>query len=268
MEHTFKEATAAGTFDFFHKGHETFLLSTFTHADTVHIAITTDEFVRSTKQTVSVSPFKLRKKSVEDFLKKNHLAARAHIFELSDLYGPTLDPQCSFEAIIVTKQSQHGATLINKLRAEKNLFPLKIVEVPFAKAEDNTPISSSRIRNGEIDRSGKLWVKPEWLTQNLILPESLRPILQKPLGTLFLGDENHIEKAMHEAKNLLDPQVICLVTIGDIAAQSCNKVGILMDLAVVDFQVKRRALFNNLLELGFLKSTPNYVVENPKGIIT
>ena len=45
---------------------------------------------------------------------------------------------------------------ISDIRKSRGLAPIQIVEIPFVLAEDGEPISSLRIRYGEIDAHGKL----------------------------------------------------------------------------------------------------------------
>ena len=45
---------------------------------------------------------------------------------------------------------------INEIRISNHLDPLRIIVVEIAKAADGQPISSTRIRNGEIDEKGKI----------------------------------------------------------------------------------------------------------------
>lgn len=156
MARKFKIATAAGTFDHFHEGHKQFLLAAFDTADRLYIAITSDQFAKSTRQESDFTPFNQRKKDVENFLQKKGIFGRAYLIELDDIYGPTLDPSCNFEAIIVTEKTRYGAELINKLRRQKGLPPLAIEEVRYLTAKDGGDLSSSRIRAGEIDRGGNL----------------------------------------------------------------------------------------------------------------
>jgi pantetheine-phosphate adenylyltransferase len=60
------------------------------------------------------------------------------------------------EAIVVSPETRQRAEELNKLRTSKGLAALHIIEIPFVLAEDGTPISSIRIRYGEIDVHGKL----------------------------------------------------------------------------------------------------------------
>ena len=70
MARKFNVATAAGTFDFFHKGHESFLRAAFDYADTIYIGISSNAFGKSKKQVRDIAPFGLRKGDVEAFLKR------------------------------------------------------------------------------------------------------------------------------------------------------------------------------------------------------
>jgi inosine/xanthosine triphosphatase len=63
---------------------------------------------------------------------------------------PTLD------ALIASEETKLAAEEINKMREESGLTPLEIHLAPLVMADDSCPISSTRIRNGEIDADGKL----------------------------------------------------------------------------------------------------------------
>jgi pantetheine-phosphate adenylyltransferase len=45
---------------------------------------------------------------------------------------------------------------LNEIRRAKGLKPIEIVSVKLLKADDGQPISSTRIRLGQIDSSGRL----------------------------------------------------------------------------------------------------------------
>ena len=61
-----------------------------------------------------------------------------------------------FDAIVVTKETKKTAEEINNKLIHKKLKPLKIVKIPFVRADDNISISSTRIRNKEIDEDGRI----------------------------------------------------------------------------------------------------------------
>lgn len=268
MPPKFRVAALAGTFDHFHQGHQKFLVAAFDAADTIYIGITSDTFAQSLRQA-EVAAFADRKKEVEIFLAKNNLLLRTTIFELNDIHGPTLDEGSSIEAIIVTGKTRYGAELVNKLRREKGLLPLVIVEIAMVEAKDGGELSSSRIRNGEIDRKGDLFIQPLWLRKDLRLPPNLRLSLQKPLGALIFGHENNLNEAIAVAKeNLKGKNPVSVVTVGDVVTKSFNENGIPMDIAIVDFYVKRQQKFKSIKDLGFKKEEPDMVVKNAKGTLT
>jgi pantetheine-phosphate adenylyltransferase len=141
-----------GTFDIIHKGHKLLINKAFEIANkngTVFIGITSDDLIKNKKGTRS---FNSRKKSVKEFLEKKETLHKAIIKPISDKFGPTLDEE--FEAIVVSPETVKTAEEINKIRKNKGKKPLKIVKIPFVLADDGKPISSTRIRNGEIDTEG------------------------------------------------------------------------------------------------------------------
>jgi len=79
------------------------------------------------------------------------------IVKIFDPIGPAADIEDA-DVIIVSTESYRGALAVNERRREKGLNELKIIVTPLILAEDGKPISSSRIRSGEIDTEGKLLV--------------------------------------------------------------------------------------------------------------
>jgi len=72
---------------------------------------------------------------------------------LEDPYGTTIYDG-DFEAIVVSEETEPTAVKINEIRISKGMKPLDIVVVSFVLAYDGNPISSTRIRSGEINQNG------------------------------------------------------------------------------------------------------------------
>jgi pantetheine-phosphate adenylyltransferase len=58
--------------------------------------------------------------------------------------------------LVTSPETAQRLALANNLRAEKGFPPLALVTVDWIAAEDGRPISSTRVRSGEIDEQGKL----------------------------------------------------------------------------------------------------------------
>jgi pantetheine-phosphate adenylyltransferase len=59
-------------------------------------------------------------------------------------------------ALVASHETKAKARLLNEMRAKKGLKPVEVIAVELVKAEDGSPISSTRIRAGEIDSRGRL----------------------------------------------------------------------------------------------------------------
>ncbi|MBS7616839.1 phosphopantetheine adenylyltransferase [Candidatus Bathyarchaeota archaeon] len=151
----FKSVAVGGTFDELHKGHKTLLLKAFEVGEQVLIGLCTDEFVAKMKKPHMVASYEERLIELKCFLNKHGLLERAKIIPLNDAYGATLQKGC-LEAIVVSKETEPTAKKINEERTKHGLEPLKVVTIEMVPSENHAPISTTRIRMGEIDREGRL----------------------------------------------------------------------------------------------------------------
>jgi len=146
----YKNVAVGGTFDNFHKGHEKLLDEAFAIGQNVLIGVTSDEFGG---EKGDIDPCSKRISKLEEFLQK--FKSRYIVKRLEEPYGPTIyDPK--IDAIVVSRETKPTADRINEIRREKGMKPLEIFTIDWVLADDGKPVSSSRIRNGEIDRNGKI----------------------------------------------------------------------------------------------------------------
>lgn len=148
------EVAVGGTFQYFHDGHAKLIEKAFEIAKNgiVHIGLTSDEML---SKSHSVDNYEKRRTQLLQYIKKMGIPEdRYEITKLNDPYGPALEED--FDYIIVSPETYPVALKINSIRKEKGKKPLKIVYVEYVMAEDEIPISSTRIAEGEIDRHGRL----------------------------------------------------------------------------------------------------------------
>jgi len=248
-----------GTFDNFHKGHKEFLKYAFSLGEKVIIGVTSDTFVKSLKSGIqnsgSIEPFEKRKRAILEFIRKEKIINNVQILKIDNLFGPTLS-ESLLNGIVVSKNTKRGAEFINQERKKLGLNPLKIFIAPIIKAEDGKIISSERIRNGEINREGKLYVKSAWLKMDLILPKTLRKEFKKPFGVLI----NDVLK--HQSK------FNWVVSVGDVTTKRLNQLSVNQKISIIDFKVARKQTFSSFSGLGFLGNETVITADNPAGYIT
>lgn len=141
-----------GTFDRIHIGHEKLLKIAFDVGEEVIIGLTSDTKAKKGRGNEKLSSFKNRYTNLETFLIKK-FDNNFSIVKLNDDWGPgALDED--LDAIIVSEETEKVASELNKKRALEGLNPLDIVTVSLILDKKGEKISSTRIRNSEIDREG------------------------------------------------------------------------------------------------------------------
>lgn len=145
----YRKVAVGGTFDKFHDGHKMLLATAFELGDAVEIGVTSDAFgglkgdIDSCKERIGNLKSYFSDKS------------NFHIMSLDDPYGTTIFDE-DFDAIVVSEETEPTAVKINEIRDSKGMKLLDIVVISFVLAEDGSPISSTRIRSGEINRNGNM----------------------------------------------------------------------------------------------------------------
>ena len=143
-----------GTFDIIHRGHLTLLSNAFAISDKVLIGLTSDEFAAK-KGKITNNKYEKRLENLTTSISKEFPNASLQISKLDDDFGPAVLEK-EVEALVVSDETSDQGNVLNKLRSEKNLPPAQIITVPMFLAKDGTRVSTTRIKNSEIDSEGNL----------------------------------------------------------------------------------------------------------------
>ena len=149
-----------GTFDELHIGHLALLTKAFEVGDKVIIGISSDEFASRVKnKKILRHTYEERVKNLRDTIEKRFGHVNYTIAKLDNEFGPTVTYGL-VDALVASSETACKGEDINNIRRTNRLEPISIVAVEILKAEDGGPISSTRIRAGEIDASGKILKTP------------------------------------------------------------------------------------------------------------
>ena len=249
----YNHVVLGGTFDHIHKGHESLLVKAFALGKKVTIGLTSDKYVSSIRyQVSSIKSYEVRKKQLETWLKRNSFLSRSTIVPINDSYGPSITDN-SYDAIVVSTETEKVAKEINLLRIKSGIPSLAIIVVPMVPAEDEKRISSTRIRNGEIDHDGRL-----------ILPQVLRSTLAKPIGV-----------CISNGKKIITPKDL-VISVGDTTTEALLSQGIVPTLSIIDFQARRKAfdwkkdVWDMLIknrDIAYFESGPGFINKKVMGAI-
>ena len=150
----YQTVATGGTFDHIHIGHVALLSRSFEVGDTVIIGLTSDEFARKEGKSPDES-YDQRRSALERTISEKFPGRDFVIAKLDDYFGPGIaSPEV--QAIVVSKETAKRVPIANALRKDKGYPPLEVVVVDYVLADDSKPVSSTRIRDGELDAGGHL----------------------------------------------------------------------------------------------------------------
>ena len=151
---SFDLVAMGGTFDVIHNGHMALLKKSFSISSKVIIGLSSDQLAIKRGKSLN-NDYSKRFSLLESTIEKNFPNSSYEISKLENDFGPAV-VEGSVKALVVSEETSAKGLHLNELRAERNLPPVEIVVVPMILAKDGKAISSTRIKNSEIDSNGNL----------------------------------------------------------------------------------------------------------------
>lgn len=212
-----------GTFDHFHVGHKYFIDFGAKLADKLIIGLTTNKLLQGKKLADQIEDFQTRKKNIIRYCKKNNY--QCLIIPLDNPYGPTIDREEKIGALAVTEFTTNGAKAINDLRLTMGMRSLPTHVCPMLKDKNGQAISSTRIRAGQINRHGDIYLS--LFSQVIKISDNIKSILSKPQGKIVESVKNSKNK---------------IILVGDTTLRRALEQNWIFDLAIFDAKEQRKKI--------------------------
>ena len=152
----FNITALGGTFDIIHVGHIELIQKAVSISDKIIIGLTSDAFISKNDKKI-INNFEQRSENLEKIIHEKFPDCSFEIAKLDDDFGPAVI-EGGVDALVVSEETSKKGAILNALRKERKLGPVEIIIVPMKMASDGNRISSTRIRNSEIDSSGNILV--------------------------------------------------------------------------------------------------------------
>ena len=143
-----------GTFDMIHAGHMKLLNNAFSISKKTIIGLTSDELAAK-KGKKLLNNYSQRLELLKSVIVKNFPDSSYQISRLENDFGPAVI-EGSVQALVVSEETRNKGSILNELRTKRSLPLVKVIVVQMVLAKDGKTISTTRIKNSEIDDVGNL----------------------------------------------------------------------------------------------------------------
>ncbi len=140
-----------GTFNVLHRGHRTLLDKAFEVGDEVAIGVMSDAYAAKFKSRTV--PLAIRLGAIRDYVASK---GKPYTINIIDDAEGNLMRDASLAGLVVSPERFTQAEELSRRRKELGLGELHIYRIGYVLADDCTPISSSRVMEGEIDAEGRM----------------------------------------------------------------------------------------------------------------
>ncbi|MHA1917237.1 MAG: pantetheine-phosphate adenylyltransferase [Candidatus Ranarchaeia archaeon] len=259
----------SGTFDRLHSGHIYILRRSFSLSKFVLIGITSNKMIESKKLFHLIQPVEVRKRELETFLIKSGWKGRFEIKIIETPFGFATAIK-EIDAILVSEEPSpfKWAKRINHIREAKGWKSLEIITIPYVKNLQKKRISSLAIRQGKINREGKIIPFNtmrkkifQLKRKHLVLPFDLRKNLKDPFGELVKSSS--YKKTTKKALEIISNKDSEIIAIGDIVSKYLSEHSDRVKVYVIDLKTQRENIPKFIPE-----SDHSFQVRNPPGEIT
>ncbi len=155
----FRHVVLGGTFDRFHAGHEALLATAFRVGERVSVGITSDRFLADHPKpwAAGIQAYTTRERAVRRWATRRFPGRTLAVVPINDGIGGAAAE--GVDALVVSRETTAGGRAVNAERRRLGRAAVPLVVVPLVLAEDLRPVSSRRIRAGEIDARGRRRVR-------------------------------------------------------------------------------------------------------------
>lgn len=175
----YKIIALGGSFDHFHLGHQEFISFAAQFAQRLHIGISDEKLVNTKTNSELIEPFEIRRRAVMSYCQKKAIICQTS--KLLDPYGPTLE-ETQIEALAATAETIRGCDKINEIRTAMGNKALPVHICPWVKDESGEILSSTSIRNGQVNRTGQVY--KNILKKEIKLNQTQREFFSKIQGII------------------------------------------------------------------------------------